>query len=80
MKIKMKKLCSGPQGVYHTGVEYEVSDDLGKSLVEAKAAIRLDRPKVERAIQPPIFETANSPIEEEPKKEEKPKRRRKKKE
>lgn len=65
MKIKMKKLAAGPDGVMHPGKEYDMSDATGKQLVDGGYAERVvvekpDKPEIETAMVEPS-ETAVKP-------------------
>ena len=48
MKIRMKSLMAGPDGIYHPGQEVEVADDLAKALIKAGYAEEIILSDIER--------------------------------
>ncbi len=51
MKIKMRRLAAGPEGVFRAGTVAEVSNDFAKQLMGGGYAVAYDKP-VERTGQP----------------------------
>lgn len=57
MKIKMRTLAAGANGVMRPGEIHEVSHDVGTQLVAGGYAVRVDEPEA------PAIETAAAPEE-----------------
>ena len=45
MKIRMRKLAAGPNGIQYPGMEYEVSDTEGKALIAGDYADPVMEPR-----------------------------------
>lgn len=65
MRIKMITMECGPAGNFAPGVERTVSDEHGKQLIAAKAAVQLiDKAAPIEKAQAPAQETARQPAPE----------------
>lgn len=58
MRIRMRQLAAGPDGVFYQGCEYDLEDEKAIPLVAAGAAVPVRSPAIERAIVEPNGELA----------------------
>lgn len=66
MKVEMKTLQAGPDGIRRAGQIYTVSAETGKQLIAAGAAVMVEddhkpAPEIERAVEPVEQETTAAP-------------------